>query len=184
MNRKTIWIGAVSLGLLLGLTTLAMMTRGDSDSKVTVSFVGSEESNGVFPAFERSERLAFAVRNSGSQPASFTVRAIEDEHGNWMPSLRVLGHLEAGQSAEFYLYLPPGSHPRSVRIGLLRNASLFQKAQSALGLLIAKASGRYPGKQVWLDRLEVLAHEFMVTLDKQGPPGDARPVRDHAPVDE
>jgi len=171
----------VSLGLLLSVTTLAILTCDNGGRKVTVSFVNAETSNGEFPSYAKSERLAFAVRNAGSKPAFFDVSKIEDEHGNWVPSLHILGDVEAGQSTQFYLYLPLWSHPQSLRMRMLRKASAVQKTQFALKLLIDKASGRYPGKQVWFDGLRVPAYEFVVKLDKEAEPDGAangsQPIR-------
>ena len=134
---------------------------------MTVSFVNAEISNGQFPTYAKSERLAFAVRNAGAKPASLGVSQIEDEHGRWAPSRHVLGEVEAGQSAQLYLYLPLESHPRSLRVRVYEPASTLRKTRYALGLLIEKASGRYPGKQVWLDGLKVPAREIIVKLDKE-----------------
>src|SRR5262245_24355142 len=78
MNRRIVLISSVSLGLLLGVTTLAILTC-NSSSKVTVRFVNSESSNGEFPSYAPSERLDFAVRNVGSKPASVEVSEIQDE---------------------------------------------------------------------------------------------------------
>ena len=52
-------------------------------------------------------------------------------------------------------------------------ASPVQKAQFALGLLIEKARGRHPGKQVWFDRLDVPAYGFVVSLDSEAEPNGA-----------
>jgi len=49
-------------------------------------------------------------------------------------------------------------------------ASPVQKAQFALRLLIEKARGRYPGKQVWFDRLDVPVYEFVVRLGNDAEP--------------
>ena len=164
MNRRMVLISSVSLGLL---TTLAILTSDKGGSKVTVSFVNAETSNGQFPSYVKSERLAFAVRNAGSKPAFFDVSKIKDEHGNWIPSLHILGDVEAGQSTQFYLYLPLGSHPQSLRMRMHEKASVVQKTQLALRLLIKKALGRYPGKQVWFDGLKVPVYEVIVKLDKE-----------------
>jgi len=106
MNRRIVLISSASLGLLLSVITLAILTCHNGGSKLTVSFVKSETSNGQFPSYVTSERLDFAVRNAGSKPAFVDVSEIENEHGNWVPSLHVLGDVEAGQSTQFYLYLP------------------------------------------------------------------------------
>ena len=154
MNRKgtIILISSASLGLLLGLTTLATLTWRNGSSELSVSFVNTEASNGEFPSYVPSERLAFAVRNASSRRLSLEVSQIEDEYGNWIPSLHILGGVEAGRSPHLYLYLPRGSHPRSVRMLVRTKASVVQKTQYAFRLLIDKAFGRYPGKQIWFDR--------------------------------
>ena len=112
MNRRIVLISSVPLGLLLSVTTLVLLTCDNNGSKVTVSFVNAETSNGQFPSYIRSKRLAFAVRNAGSKPAYLDVSEIKDEHGNWAPSLHTLGDVEAGQRTQFYLYLPLESYPR------------------------------------------------------------------------
>src|ERR1043166_3084994 len=95
MNRKRlVLVCSVSLGLLLGVTMLAILARDSRGSKVTVSFVNAETSNGQFPSYVKSERLAFAVRNGGSQPAFFDVSEIKDQHGNWASSLQMLGEVD------------------------------------------------------------------------------------------
>jgi len=166
-------ISSASLGLLLGVTTLVILTCDNGGSKVTVSFAKAEASNGQFPSYIMSERLDFGVRNAGSKPAFADVSAIEDEHGNWVPSFHILGDVKAGQSTQFYLYLPLGSHPTSLRMRMSETASALQKTRFALKLLIEKASGRYPGKQVWFDELKVPAYEFIVKLDKEAEPDGA-----------
>ena len=165
MHRRFIWIGGASLSLLLlfGVTTRTMLKRS-RPAKVTVSFVDAEPSQGEFPTFMESDRFAFAARNSGSETAFVYLTGIQDEHGNWIPSLRKLGDLGAGQSDQFYLYLPLGTHPRSVRMRVNVPASAVQKAQFALRMLVEKAKGRYPGQQVWFDRLDASADEFVVSL--------------------
>ena len=79
MNRKIVLI---SSGLLLGVKSLVILTFVSGGSKVTASYVNSEPSHGEFPSYTMSEKLAFAVRNAGSKPASIDVCEIEDEHGN------------------------------------------------------------------------------------------------------
>src|SRR5437764_5914350 len=172
-HRRLVLVGSVSLGLLLGVTLLAILARDSRGSKVTVSFVNAEISNGQFPSYAKSKRLDFAVRNAGSKPAFVNVSEIEDEHGNWVPSFHVLGHVEAGQSTQFYLYLPLESHPRSLRVRVSEEASLIQKTRFALRLLIDKASGRYTSKQVWFDGLKAPAYEFIVKLHKEAEPDGA-----------
>jgi len=174
MNRKVILISGVSLGLLLSVTTLAVLTCVNHGRKVSVSFVNSEDSNGQFPDYLKSERLAFVVRGAGSKHASFVVCAIEDEHGNWIPCLHILGDVEEGPSTQLYLYLPVGSHSQSVRIRMLCKASVVQKAHYAVRLLMEKASGRYSGKQVWFDGLKVPAQEFIVRLGIEAKPAGSR----------
>ena len=161
---RIVLISSVSVGLLLGLTTLViLMSHGGS--KVTVSFVNAEASNGQFPSYVPSERLAFAVRNAGSKRASVDVSHIEDEHGKWTRSIHMLGGVEASQSTHVYLYLPVGSRPRRVRVRVSEKASPVQKARYALELLAARASARYSGKQIWFDRLSVPVDEFIVKLE-------------------
>ncbi len=182
MNRKIkiVLISSVSLGLLLVLAMLVILTCGNGGSKFTVSFVNAESSNGKFPSYVPSERLAFVVRNAGSKPAFVDVSQIEDEHGKWIPTLHVLGDAEVGQSTHFYLYLPRGSHPRSLRVRVHEKASAVQKTQHALRLLTQRASGRYSGKQVWFDGLMV-PYEFIVKVDKEAEPDGAangsQPIR-------
>ena len=174
MNRRSlVLVSSVSLGLLLGVTMFATLARDSRGSKVTVSFVNAEISNGLFPSYVKSERLAFAVRNAGSRPAFFDVSEIEDEHGNWVPSLHILGEAPAGQSTQFYLYLPLGSHPRSLRVRICEKATAVQKTKFAIRLLIQKVSGRYPGKRFWIDGLNVPACEVIVKLDKEVEPDGA-----------
>jgi len=163
MNRRIVLISSVSLGV----TALVILSCYSGSNKVTVSFGKAETSNGQFPSYTPSERLDFAVRNAGSKRTSVVVSEIEDEHGNWVPSRHILGDVEAGQSTQLYLYLPLGSHPRSLRMRVLEKASAIQKGRYALKLLVEKASGRYPGKQVWFDGLRVPAYEITVKLDKE-----------------
>jgi hypothetical protein len=172
MNRKIAVISSVSLGLLLLVTTMALLTRDNGDSKVTVSFVNAETSSGPPLANVQCERLAFAVRNDGTTPAPFVVSDIKDEHGNWFPAFHSLGDAEAGQTTHLYLYLPQGSHPQALRMRGFKKASAVQKAQYALKLLSEKSSGRYPGKQVWFEKLTVPAYEFVVETDKKAKPND------------
>jgi hypothetical protein len=84
MNRKLVLISSVCLGLLLGVVTPAILA-GKGGSKVTARFVNSEPSNGVFPSYDPSVRLDFAVDNVGSKPASVVVTEIQDQHGTWVP---------------------------------------------------------------------------------------------------
>jgi hypothetical protein len=167
MNRRIAVISSVSLGLLLCVITMVRLTRDNGGSKVTVSFVNAEKSYG--PPFSNAEceRLAFAVRNDGTTRTPFVVSDIKDEHGNWIPSFHILDAAEAGQTTHLYLYLPQGSHPQAVRMRGYMKASALQKAQCALRLAFEKTSGRYPGKQVWFEKLEVVAYEFIVKVDKE-----------------
>lgn len=178
MNRRIALISIVSLGLMLGVATIAMLVFHNRSSKVSVAFVSSETSYGPPFSNVECERLTFAVGSAGLKLTSFHVYAIEDEQGNWVPS-QISGRVEAGQ---MYVYLPL-NHPRELRIRLLRNASAVEKAQYALKLMIEKAWGRYPGKEVWLDGLKVLAREFTVKLNKEAEPTGSRQRRDRASVD-
>src|ERR1044071_1081379 len=176
MNCRSsiVLISSVSVGLLLGVTTLVMLTSGNGGSKLTVLFVNAEAANGEFPSYAPSERLDFAVRNAGPKRAWVDVIEIEDEHGNSIPSPQyTLGDVGAGQSTHFYLYLPVGSHPRSLRMRVREKASAVQKAQFALRLLTQKASGHYPYKKVWIDGLKLPAYEFIMKLDKKSEPDGA-----------
>jgi hypothetical protein len=161
MNRRTVLIG---IGFLLGVTTLGILAFRHHRSEVSVSFVNSEISNGQFPGYVKSERLAFAVRTGGTELTSFSVCEIKDEHGKWVPS-QILGHVEAGQ---IYLYLPLRSHPQGLRIRLLRQASAVQKTKYAFKMLIEKALGRYQGGPVWCNGLEAPACDLIVNVDKEG----------------
>ena len=64
---------------------------------------------------------------------------------------------------------------------VLENASVIEKTRSALRLLMDKASGRYPGKQVWFGGLRVPAYEFTVKLGKgtepHGASNGSQPIR-------
>ena len=166
MNVKISLISCVFLGLVLGLIALAIFMFNNSGSKVTVSFVNTEPSHGQFPSYALSERFDFAVRNAGSEAASVEVRAIEDEQGNWVPSLHILGEVEARKGTQLYLYLPQGSHPRHLRLRVLEKANAVQKTKVALKFLIERASGRYTSKQIWFDQLRVPSREFIVSLRK------------------
>jgi hypothetical protein len=166
-RRRLVLFSSVCLVLLVGVTMLAILARDSRGNKVTVSFVNAEISNGQFPTYAKSERLAFAVRNAGTKPAFLDVSQIEDEHGRWAPSRHVLGEAEAGQSTQLYLYLPLEPHPRSLRVRVYEQASTVRKTRYALKLLLEKASGRYAGKQVWFDALKVPAREFIVSLDNE-----------------
>jgi len=167
MNRRIVLISSVGLGLMISLTTLMILTDHNGGSKVTVSFGNSEPSNGQFPSYIPCERLDFAVQNDGARPVFLDVSGLQDEDGNWVPSLHILGHVKASERTQVYLNLPQGSHPRSVRIRVSEPASAVQKSRIAFKLLIEKVSGRYSGKQVWFDRLTVPAYQIVVKLDKQ-----------------
>ena len=183
MNRWIALIGSVFLGLLLSVTTFAILTCDKGRSEVTVSFVNEEISSGKPFSYDLSERLTFAVRNAGSKLVSFNVFEIENKHGNWVPSPYILGDVEAGQNAQLYLYLPLESHPKSVRMRMMRKASAVQKIQFAMRLLIERVSGRYLGKEFWFDGLSVPAREFTVKLDREAEATGSRQRRDHASVD-
>jgi hypothetical protein len=170
MNRRTVRISIVTLGLLLSVAILAMLTVAKGGAKFTVTFVNTETCTGPFPNMDMSERLAFAFRNAGSNSGSVYVGEIEDGQGNRVQSDRLLGEAAAGQTTQLYLYLPQGQHPRSVRVRVLEDASVFQKARFALRMLIRKAAGRYSVNQVWFGKLRVPAYEFVVKLDKAGEP--------------
>jgi hypothetical protein len=167
MNRRIPLISCVFLGLVLGLTTLMIVMFNNRGSKVTVLFVNREPSHGQFPSYAESERFDFAFQNAGSNPASVYVSEIEDERGIWVPSIHELGDVEARKSIHHCLYLPLGSHPRSLRMRVREKASAVRKTQFALRLLIDKASGRYPGKQVWFDRLRVPVYDLLVKLSNE-----------------
>ena len=64
-RRRLVLVSSVSLGLLLGVMMLAILARDSRGNKITVSFVNAETSNGLFPSYVKSERLAFAVRSTG-----------------------------------------------------------------------------------------------------------------------
>lgn len=171
MNRKIVLIGGAFLGLLLGITTLLLLTRANGGVKVSVSFLKAEPSHGEFPTYAEGERLDFAARNAGSRSASVYACGIQDENGQLVPTLlRNLGDVEARQSAQLNLYLPLGLHPRSVRMRVYERASLAQKTQTALRLLVDKAAGRYAGNQVWFGGLSVPAYEFIVSLRNEAEP--------------
>lgn len=174
MNRRAAVITSVSVGLLLGVATLAVLWSDNDASNLTVSFVNAEASYG--PAFSNVEcvRLAFAVRNDGRTPVPFVVSDIEDEHGNWLASFHKLDDADAGRTTHLYLYVPKGSHPQAVRLRGYKEASRLEKAQYALKLLSEKASGVYPGKQVWFDKLSLPAYEFIVNVDTGAEPANLR----------
>jgi hypothetical protein len=173
MKRKIILVASVSLVLLLGVVAFMMLASGRSDSKVTVSFVNSEIGYSPFPSMVESERLTFAVRNGGSKPAFLDILDIEDAHGIWTRKIHSLGDVEAGKSNHLYLYVPVGSHPRSVRMRVSENASLAYKTRFALRLLIQRAMSRYQGKQVWFEGIKAPVSEFVVKLVKEGQPNGA-----------
>jgi len=166
MNRRKVLISSATVVLVLAATTLVILTICNVGTKVTVAFVNAEHSNGKFPDYIPSERLAFDVHNAGSKPASVDVFAIEDEGGNWVRSLHVLGEVKEGKTVQYYLYLPPGSHPRSLRMRVHEDASTLRKGQVALKLLIAKVAGRYQGA-VWHDRLKEPVDELIVKTGEE-----------------
>ena len=51
-------IGCVVLVLWLGVTAILMLVVNGGGSQVTVSFVKAEASQGEFPTYQESERLA------------------------------------------------------------------------------------------------------------------------------
>ena len=173
MNRRKILISSTTVLLLLGATTLAIVASRKAGSKVTVSFVNAEVSHGKFPDYTPSERLAFDVHNAGSNPASVEVFAIEDEQGHWIPSLHMMSGVEGGKTVQYYLYLPLGSHPKSLRMRVRENASAVRKAQVALKLLIAKVTGRYQGT-VWHDQMKAPVYELIVKAGKEAEPCSER----------
>ena len=164
MSRRVALISFAIVGLLLVATTLVMMFRKGC-CNVTVSFVNAEPSHGEFPLYQESERLAFAIRNAGAEPASIEVYGLDDEHGNWVPLLRKIGDVETHGNTQLYFYLPQGSHPRNLRVRVNEKASALQKTQFALKLLIGKASGSYTGTQVWFPGLRLPRGEFVVSLE-------------------
>ena len=192
MNRRIAIVGSLCFGLMLSALIFAVLMYDDGSGKVTVAFVNAEASNGVFPDYIRSERFAFHVQNAGSKSASVVVAGIEDGQGYLIPSLsmgassnpvRALDHVkvEPRGSAELYLYLPQGVQPKSVRMRIFENANAVRKTQVALRHLVDKASGRYKGKQVWFDRLQVPVCEFTVSLWNEAEPDGAtngsQPIR-------
>jgi hypothetical protein len=173
MNRRIALITSVSFGLLLSVATLAVLWRDNGASKLTVSFMNAESSYG--PPFSNieCERLAFAVRNDGTTPVPFVVSDIKDEHGTWLASFHKLDDAAGGRTTHLYLYVPKGSHPQAVRLRGYKEATLAEKAQFALGLLIEKASGRYLRNQFWFEKLSVPTYEFIVKIDTKAEPAHA-----------
>ena len=163
-------IASVSLGLLAMVAALAVLWRENGVSKVTVSFVNAEASYGPPFSNVECERLAFAVRNDGRAPVPFVVSAIKDEHGNWVPSFYKLDDAAAGGTTHLYLYVPKGSNPQAVRLRGYKKASEFERARYALRLLSEKASGAYPGRQVWFKQLGLPVYEFIVSVDTNAEP--------------
>ena len=158
-------ISCVSVGLLLGAATLAVLWRDNSVSKLTVSFVNAEASYGPPFSNVECERLAFAVQNKGRTAVPFVVSDMQDEQGNWCASFQKLDDAAPGGITHLYLYVPKGSHPQAVRLRGFKKASEVEKAQFSLRLLSEKAAGRYSGKQVWFDKMSVPAYEFVVKVD-------------------
>jgi hypothetical protein len=64
------------------------------------------------------------------------------------------------------MYVPKGSNPQAVRLRGYKKASELEKARYALRLLGEKASGAYPGKQVWFEKLSLSAYEFIVNVNR------------------
>jgi hypothetical protein len=172
MNRFAVITG-VSLGVLLSAATLGLLCRDNSAGKLTVSFVNSEASYGPPFSNVECERLAFAVRNDGRTPVPFVVSDIKDEHGIWLASFHKLDDADVGRTTHLYLYVPKGSHPQAVRLRGYKNATLAQKAQFALRLLIKKASGHYPLNQFWFEKLSVPTYEFIVKVNTKAEPAHA-----------
>jgi hypothetical protein len=170
MNRRIALITSVSFGLLLSVATLAVLWREYGVSKLTVSFVNSEASYGPPFSNVECERLAFAVRNDGRTPVPFVVSDIKDEHGTWLASFHKLDDADAGRTTHLYLYVPKGSHPRAVRLRGYKKATIADKAQFALRLLVEKTSGRYPRNQFWFETLSVPTYEFTVKIDTKAEP--------------
>ena len=165
MNQRIAVISSVCLGLLLGVATLAVLWRYNGVNKLTVSFLNTEASYGPPFSNVECERLAFAVRNDGKTPVPFVVSDIKDEHGTWLASFHKLDDADAGRTTHLYLYVPEGSHPQAVRLRGYKKASELEKVQCAFRLLIEKVSGRYPGKQLWFEKLSVPAYEFIIKID-------------------
>jgi len=179
MNRRIHLTRYVSLVVAFGLTASVILMVKNRSSEVTVSFVNAEASHGEFPLYTKSERFAFAARNAGSAVASVQVVGIEDERGNWIPSLHVLGEVEAGQNTQLYLYLPHGSQPRNLRMRVLKEATTVQKTKVALEVLIDQISGRSSVKQAWFDKLRVPVCEFILSLGTNRMPSMLAPNNLH-----
>jgi hypothetical protein len=182
MNRRICLVGAAFLGLVLGVAVFAVLSFNNrGSSKVTVSSFKAESAYAPFPSMVESERLDFEFRNGSSKAGCVELFSIQDENGNWVPSRKMLGDVEARRSTQLYLYLPKGSHPRSLRVRFLMQASEVQKAQVALRVLIDKISGRYPGKTIWFDKMRVPAGEFVVNLlseaERNGGANGSQPIR-------
>ncbi len=181
MSCRIPLVTCVILGLLLAGAALVLLMFNIGGNKVSVSFLKSESTYSPFPSMVESERLDFAVRNGISRALSFEVSAIQDANGKWVPSHYSLGDVEARQSTQLYLYLQKGSHPRSLRMRLLMQASGVQKAQVALRLLIDKVCGRYKAKTIWFPRLKVPGREFIVNVptgaEQQRAADESQPLR-------
>jgi len=159
----------VVVGLLVGTTTMVVLWHANTASKITVSFINVESSYaGDGPLWNvECQRLAFAVRNDGKQPVPFVVSDVQDNHGKWIPSPHNLDTAAAGKTTHVYLYVPKGAVPQAVRMRGYRPATTAEKAQCALRFLIEKASGRYPLKLFWFEKLSVPAYEFAVKIDSR-----------------
>jgi hypothetical protein len=163
MNRKNVLTVVASLGLVLGITSLALMVREKGRTKVSVSFLKREPSQGEFPTYIAGERFDFEARNPGAKPVSIHVSAIEDQPGHWIsPPPHNLGQIQARETSQLYLYAPMGLHPRSVRLRVYEQASLWRKTQIALNLLLERAAGRYTGKQVWFNKMEAPTYDLLI----------------------
>lgn len=160
LRRRVIFLFAM---LVLAGVAVAFVSGGGGKPQVLVSFVNSEASNGRFPDYKKSERLAVDVRNPGSRDSAIDISEIEIEHGLWVPVRGPFEEVKAGQTARYYFYLPQGSHPRSVRMRVHRGASVLEKTEAAIRLL---ASGRLPVKQVWPARMTTPDHELVVNLSE------------------
>src|SRR5205823_10839458 len=115
-------------------------------------------------------------------PVPFVVSDIKDEHGNWFPSFHILGDAAAGKTTHLYLYVPKGSHPQALRMRGYKKASVVEKAQYGLRLLSEKTLGRYPGKQVWFEKLSVPTYEFIVKIGTKPEPARSRPQPPSVPL--
>ena len=166
MNAKAVLIGVVTVGFALSAMILTLQTCATRGVQFGVSFLKAEPSHGEFPMYIKGKRFDLVARNRGPKSLAVYVTAWEDEQGSWV-SLRPphnLGKIEARKTTQLYLYLPAGIDPMGVRMRVFQKASLGQRFQHSLCLLIDKAAGRYKGRQVWFDELNVPAYDFVVKL--------------------